>query len=56
MNSAESETEWQHVVPEEAAVTNLAKKFARWVRAPLVIFLIGDLGAGKTTFIPRATP
>jgi tRNA threonylcarbamoyladenosine biosynthesis protein TsaE len=37
-------------VPDERAVTVLAAHFARCVEPPTVIFLRGDLGAGKTTF------
>lgn len=37
-------------MPDEAALAIVAAVFARRVQAPLVIFLIGDLGAGKTTF------
>jgi tRNA threonylcarbamoyladenosine biosynthesis protein TsaE len=37
-------------VADEAAVERLAAAFARAVRPPAVIFLRGDLGAGKTTF------
>jgi tRNA threonylcarbamoyladenosine biosynthesis protein TsaE len=43
-------TAWQLPVPDEAAVARLAAEFARAVAPPLVIFLRGDLGAGKTTF------
>ena len=50
MQSAESGAEWRREMPDEMAVAVLAEQFARRVRAPLVIFLIGDLGAGKTTF------
>lgn len=37
-------------VADEAAVAQLAAAFAQAVAPPLVIFLRGDLGAGKTTF------
>jgi tRNA threonylcarbamoyladenosine biosynthesis protein TsaE len=50
MKSAENGAEWQREVPDEGAVAVLAKQFAQRVGAPLVIYLIGDLGAGKTTF------
>lgn len=39
---------WQ--LQDEAALQRLALAFARCLRAPLVIYLQGDLGAGKTTF------
>jgi len=41
---------WRHPVHDEAAVRDLAAVFARAVRPPAVIYLRGDLGAGKTTF------
>jgi len=37
-------------VVDEAAVQNLAAAFEQAVEPPLVIYLRGDLGAGKTTF------
>ncbi len=37
-------------LPDEATLRELALEFGRCLRAPLVIFLQGDLGAGKTTF------
>ena len=42
--------DWLLPVPDEAAVMELAASFARLAKAPLVMFLQGDLGAGKTTF------
>jgi tRNA threonylcarbamoyladenosine biosynthesis protein TsaE len=36
--------------PDEQRLESFATKFAWEVRAPLVIWLEGDLGAGKTTF------
>lgn len=39
---------WQ--LQDESALQRLALAFARSLRAPLVIYLQGDLGAGKTTF------
>jgi tRNA threonylcarbamoyladenosine biosynthesis protein TsaE len=50
MNAAGSSANWVRPVPDEAAVAVLAASFAQRVCAPLVIFLEGDLGAGKTTF------
>lgn len=37
-------------LPDEAALQKLALEFGRCLRAPLVIYLQGELGAGKTTF------
>jgi tRNA threonylcarbamoyladenosine biosynthesis protein TsaE len=37
-------------LPDEAALQQLARAFGACLRAPLVIYLQGDLGAGKTTF------
>lgn len=42
--------DWQVDVVDERAVADLATEFAAQVTAPLVIYLQGDLGAGKTTF------
>lgn len=44
------ERAWRHDVADEAAVQRLAAEFARSVRPPVVLYLRGDLGAGKTTF------
>ena len=41
---------WEREVADEAAVQRLAALFAGAVQPPAVIFLRGDLGAGKTTF------
>ena len=49
MNSAHGAA-WVRAVRDEAAVAELAARFARVIHAPLVIYLQGDLGAGKTTF------
>lgn len=50
MNTNQLEANWEREVPDEAAVSALAVAFVRGIRTPLVIFLKGDLGAGKTTF------
>jgi tRNA threonylcarbamoyladenosine biosynthesis protein TsaE len=44
------EPAWVEVVRTEEAVAVLAAKFAGCVETPVVIYLRGDLGAGKTTF------
>jgi tRNA threonylcarbamoyladenosine biosynthesis protein TsaE len=44
------EAVWRRGVPDEAAVARLAARFAAVVQPPLVLYLRGDLGAGKTTF------
>jgi tRNA threonylcarbamoyladenosine biosynthesis protein TsaE len=41
---------WVETVRNEEAVAVLAGKFAVSVEMPVVIYLRGDLGAGKTTF------
>jgi tRNA threonylcarbamoyladenosine biosynthesis protein TsaE len=45
-----SEADWIQEVPDEGSVAILAARFARLIRAPMVLFLHGDLGSGKTTF------
>ncbi len=42
--------DWKHPVPDEASVAVLAARFARLITTPMVLYLQGDLGAGKTTF------
>lgn len=37
-------------LPDEASVGELARRFLPALQAPLVIYLQGDLGMGKTTF------
>ena len=44
------EPAWVQAVEDEAAVAVLAAKIADSVERPAVIYLCGDLGAGKTTF------
>jgi tRNA threonylcarbamoyladenosine biosynthesis protein TsaE len=41
---------WSAKVPSEEASAELAGRFAGAVEAPCVIYLQGDLGAGKTLF------
>ena len=41
---------WRQVVEDESAAAIRAAKFSSCVQTPTVIFLRGDLGAGKTTF------
>jgi len=50
MKPAVSQCDWTRPVPDEDSVATLAARFARLVKAPMVLFLEGDLGAGKTTF------
>lgn len=38
-------------LPDEAATAALGASWAPHIRAPLVVYLAGDLGAGKTTFV-----
>lgn len=45
-----AEAAWQQVMPDEQAVAVLAAQFARKLQTPIVIYLEGELGAGKTTF------
>jgi tRNA threonylcarbamoyladenosine biosynthesis protein TsaE len=40
----------QVILPQEVDLENFANKFACHIPLPLVIWLEGDLGAGKTTF------
>jgi tRNA threonylcarbamoyladenosine biosynthesis protein TsaE len=46
----DGERAWRRDVVDEAAVQRLAAAFADAVQPPAVLFLRGDLGAGKTTF------
>ena len=48
--SNEQAVAWQIDVPDEAASAALAGRFAAVLEAPCVIYLQGDLGAGKTLF------
>lgn len=44
------EADWVEEVGSEQAVAGLAARFSTCVQVPAVIYLRGDLGAGKTTF------
>lgn len=48
--SPEVEAAWTCAVPDESASAQLAARFARCLSPPCVIYLQGDLGAGKTLF------
>ncbi len=50
MNPVVSKADWNRPVPDEGSVAELAAGFARRIRPPFVIYLEGELGAGKTTF------
>lgn len=50
MNTPSVDPAWKQDVPNETAVRELAARFARHLETPMVIYLKGDLGAGKTTF------
>lgn len=50
MRAVNGEPDWVREVADETAVSALALAFVKGIRTPLVIFLKGDLGAGKTTF------
>ena len=47
---AQGRGQWTREVPDEAAAAAVAARFARYVEPPCVIWLQGDLGAGKTLF------
>ena len=49
-DDSEHPVAWQVAVPDEAACAALAGRFAQHLEAPCVIYLQGDLGAGKTLF------
>jgi tRNA threonylcarbamoyladenosine biosynthesis protein TsaE len=50
MAELNGEPAWHCMVPDEVAVARLATRFAAAAQPPLVGYLRGDLGAGKTTF------
>jgi tRNA threonylcarbamoyladenosine biosynthesis protein TsaE len=50
MNQPVGDADWIEAVGNEQAVAALAARFAARVEVPAVIYLRGDLGAGKTTF------
>lgn len=50
MASYSEKRAWATDVVDEAAVGSLARRFARAMELPAVLYLRGDLGAGKTTF------
>jgi len=50
MNRPGEDADWVEAVGSEQAVGELAARFAACVQVPAVIYLRGDLGAGKTTF------
>lgn len=49
-NPSEATPGWRLAMPDEAAVARLAEVFAHHALPPAVVWLRGDLGAGKTTF------
>ena len=49
-NTSDKTPDWSIEVPSEEASAHLAACFARVLQAPCVIYLKGDLGAGKTLF------
>jgi tRNA threonylcarbamoyladenosine biosynthesis protein TsaE len=50
MNRPVGDADWVEAVGNEQAVAELAARFAACLQVPAVIYLQGDLGAGKTTF------
>ena len=50
MTGVPDQPAWIQIVEDEEAVAALAARFASSVETPVVVYLRGDLGAGKTTF------
>ena len=50
MSRLATEPVWVRPLEDEEAVAVLAARFSGLVKSPVVIYLRGDLGAGKTTF------
>jgi tRNA threonylcarbamoyladenosine biosynthesis protein TsaE len=50
VNAVPYNTAWVRQVPDEAASAELASRFAEHFKTPCVVYLRGDLGAGKTLF------
>ena len=50
MTAVPDQPAWIRIVEDEEAVAVLAARFASAVETPVVVYLRGDLGAGKTTF------
>ncbi len=50
MMPAVGDSDWSVSVPDEDSSALLADRFARLIKTPMVIYLEGELGAGKTTF------
>jgi len=50
MTRVHDQRSWIQVVEDEKAVAKLAEKFSGSLETPAVIYLCGELGAGKTTF------
>lgn len=48
--NAEYPIAWETELADELASAALAGRFARYLKTPCVIYLKGDLGAGKTLF------
>ncbi len=49
-NASENSSFWTLSTPDEGKLVELARACGAHVQAPLVVYLRGDLGAGKTTF------